>query len=824
VVAPATLPSGVAEALGSGDLDGRELIVATTVSGEDLNPDRPLREQLYPVATLATILRSMRSGDGQARVLLHGGPRVCLAAARRRRGINHAMTSEFVEKEGDRATSEPLQRAVVQSFTRVAELSNINEELVATARNLPVPGALADLVAAHTHIGLPAQQELLAETDGPRRLESLYRYLLREERIVELRHEIQQKAREEIEQTQKEIFLREQIKALQKEIGAQTEGGDDVDSIRRDLAKRDLPQLVRDTAEKEIARLERIPMASPEYTVARGYLDWIVALPWDRLAEAHTDIANARRVLDEDHYDLAEVKDRILEYLAVMKLTAGHKAPILCFVGPPGTGKTSLGKSIARATERPFFRFSLGGMRDEAEIRGHRRTYIGSMPGRILKALKQTGVRNPVLMLDEIDKLGSDFRGDPASALLEVLDPEQNSTFTDNYLDLPFDLSQVLFVTTANVLDTIPPALRDRMEVIRLGGYTTSEKVEIGQRYIVPRQMEANGLRRSDIAISKPVVREVIEKYTREAGLRGLERQIATICRKAAVRVAEEGPKAKKTTVKREDLGRFLGPPRHFGSMDNRPWRTGIARALAWTPFGGEVLYIEVNRVAGHRNFRLTGQLGEVMKESASAAYSYLRSHAPEMGLKAKDFDQWNLHIHLPAGAIPKDGPSAGIALATAMASEILGLQVDRRVAMTGEITLKGLVLPIGGVKEKSLAAARAGVKRLILPEQNRSDLEKVPDEVKKKIEFVFVSRMDEVLPVALKGFRFAAPDKQSRSGKKASRTESKRRADESPRSRKPAARKVVAKKESAGRKPAANKAATTKPAATKPRAGRKRK
>jgi ATP-dependent Lon protease len=541
-----------------------------------------------------------------------------------------------------------------------------------------------------------------------------------------------------------------------------------MDELRERLRAKEMPEKPRQVAERELARLARVNPASPEHAVARAYVDWLLSMPWTEEAPTNLDIARARQVLDEDHYDLEDVKDRILEYLAALKLSGGRRATILCLVGPPGAGKTSLGRSVAKALGRPFHRFSLGGMRDEAEIRGHRRTYIGAMPGRLIKAVRNAGVVNPVVVLDEVDKIGSDFRGDPASALLEALDPEQNSSFVDNYLDTPYDLSKVLFITTANSLDPIPGPLLDRMEVIRLGGYTLEQKVEIAKRHLVPRQLLDNGLDKPGVRFMGPALRCMIEEHTREAGLRQLERVIGRVCRKIARKVAEGGQAPKK--VLQRDLESYLDAPPFQPGPPKRAWRPGIATALAWTPTGGEILHIEANLVEpGEGRLRLTGQLGDVMKESASAALSFLRSRAKELGIPEEMFTKRDLHAHIPAGAIPKDGPSAGLAMASAFASEMLGAPVDRTLAMTGEITLKGVALPVGGVKEKALAAARAGMKRLVLPALNRRDLEKVPESIREKMEFFFVEDADEALALAIPklGARKAAAEKKRASSRK---------------------------------------------------------
>jgi len=766
IVVPVNLPDHVARAFQDTELENTEVFISPLLERERLDRNVPILDQISRVGSIAMVLKSLRSADGQLRVLLHGGRRARALSARYKKNAPSVKIEEVHDVEPEADQGEALRRSVLKVLQKVIEMSSIPDEVFQTARGITDIGRLADLVASHLTLPIETQVDLLNEFDVLKRIERVYALLMREERVLEITHKIQSKARGEIEQTQREFFLREQMRQIRGELGEKPDVLDDAEELRQRLTKKEMPQAARDVAEKEIGRLERINVASPEYTVARTYVDWLLTMPWVETAPVVTDIALAKQVLDEDHYDLSEVKDRILEFLSVMKLTKGHQAPLLCLVGPPGTGKTSLGKSIARATGRPFHRFSLGGMRDEAEIRGHRRTYIGAMPGRIVKAIKLAAVKNPVIMLDEVDKIGMDFRGDPASALLEVLDPEQNSNFIDNYLEVPFDLSGVLFITTANLLDPIPAPLRDRMEVIRLGGYTTSEKLEIARRYVVPRQLKANGLSQRQIRFGKDGLLGIIERYTRESGLRELDRLVAQVCRKVARTVAEGNTKA--VSVGKSSLQRYLGPPRHLDELAHRVWRPGIATGLAWTQVGGEMLFIEVNKMPGKGKVVMTGQLGDVMKESATAAISYLQTHSAALGLSPKIFEEHDIHVHLPAGATPKDGPSAGIAMACAILSELLGVEVDRHTAMTGEITLKGQVLPIGGLKEKSLAAARAGIKQLILPEENRADLDKVPDEVKAKLEFKFVREMGEVLAMALPKGNFAwLPGEKRKSAKR---------------------------------------------------------
>jgi ATP-dependent Lon protease len=559
---------------------------------------------------------------------------------------------------------------------------------------------------------------------------------------------IQSQVREGIDKSQREYFLREQLKAIQKELGEKDERTAEMEELRQRLIQAKLPPEAMKEAERELDRLAKMPPAAAEYTVSRTYLEWLIDLPWAVSTEDNLDISQAQKVLDEDHYDLEKVKKRILEYLAVRKLKADMKGPILCFVGPPGTGKTSVGKSIARALGRKFIRMSLGGVRDEAEIRGHRRTYVGALPGRVVQGIRKAGSNNPLFMLDEIDKLGMDFRGDPSAALLEVLDPEQNYAFSDHYIDVAFDLSKVMFITTANILDPVPPALRDRMEVLDLPGYTEEEKLKIAKEFLVPKQLEAHGLTDKNIKFEDGAIRRITLEYTREAGVRNLEREIANICRAVAKRVVEgqEG----LAVIRAEDVSAYLGPEKFFSEVAERTSEPGVAIGLAWTPTGGDILFVEATRMKGRKGFSLTGQLGEVMKESAQAALSYVRTRAKDYKIPQDFFDHSDIHIHVPAGAIPKDGPSAGVTIFTALTSLLTGRPVRSDVAMTGEITLRGLVLPVGGIKEKVLAANRAGIKTVILPKRNEKDLEEVPEEVKKRMKFHFVQRMDEIIDLAL--------------------------------------------------------------------------
>jgi len=663
-----------------------------------------------------------------------------------------------VRRLQDEITDDPteldaLRRTVAQTFRRMLELSpQAPEGMADTVSGIHDPGDVADFAAANSPISTADKQVLLETVNVGERLRKLLKFLTREVQMLELQGKIQSQVSSELSKTQREYYLREQLKAIQKELGEADERTQELDELRERIAKANMPEEARKEAERELDRLSKMPPAAAEYTVSRTYLDWLVSLPWSVSTEDNLDIANVKQVLDEDHYGLEKIKDRILEYLSVRKFkTEGSvRHPILCFVGPPGVGKTSLGRSIARALGRKFVRMSLGGVRDEAEIRGHRRTYIGALPGQIIQGIRRAEVNNPVFMLDEVDKVGMDFRGDPTSALLEVLDPEQNSTFRDHYLEVAFDLSKVLFITTANLLDPISPPLRDRMEVLELSGYTEEEKVAIAMRHLIPKQMREHGLDEHHIAWQEDAVRMLIRGYTREAGVRNLEREIASVCRKATREFAEG--RQEQVVVTEEQVRKYLGSPRFEAEeIRERIDRPGVATGLAWTPVGGEVLVVEAISMPGDQRLLLTGMLGEVMKESAQAALTYVRSRAKELGIDPEFYRKMDIHIHVPAGAIPKDGPSAGITMTTAIASLLTGRKVKPDVAMTGEVTLTGRVLPVGGIKEKVLAANRAGMKLVVLPERNRKDVEEdVPEQVRRNLEFRFVESMEEVLDAVL--------------------------------------------------------------------------
>jgi ATP-dependent Lon protease len=624
----------------------------------------------------------------------------------------------------------------------------LSEEVYIAAMNIESPNKLSDFISSNLTLDIRIKQELLETIDIKMRLERLTLYLTEELAVLELGSKIQTQVRTEVDRTQKEFFLRKQMEAIQRELGEGDEKTIELNELKIKIKEAKMPPEVEKEADRELLRLMKMPFAAAEYTVSRTYLDWLTGLPWSKATADMLDITKARQILDEDHYDLEKVKQRILEYLAVRKLRPEAKGPILCFIGPPGTGKTSLGRSIARALGRKFMRISLGGIRDEAEIRGHRRTYVGSLPGRIIQGIRRAESNNPVFMLDEIDKIGEDFRGDPASALLEVLDPEQNNTFSDHYLDVPFDLSRVIFIATGNILDPVPPALRDRMEVLELPGYTQNEKLLITQKYLIPRQTREHGLTDANIEFTVAGVLKIITSYSKEAGLRNLEREIASVCRKVATKVAEGI--TGKVVVTDQNIQEFLGPQKFIPEMAEKKDAIGVATGMAWTPMGGEILFIESSKMRGNKGLTLTGQLGDVMKESAQAALSYIRSHAQELNIAEDFFETMDIHVHVPAGAIPKDGPSAGVTMATSLVSLLTDRAVKHDLAMTGEITLRGEVLPIGGIKEKVLAAHLAGIKTVVLPKKNEGDLEDIPQEIREKIKFVLVDKLADVLLEAL--------------------------------------------------------------------------
>ena len=722
-------------------------MVAAVAAREEVEDPQP--EQLYQVGTAAAIIRMLKLPDGSMQLFVQGVHRIRIVDYVQTHPFLKARVEKVKEKVERTIEVEGLARNILAQFKNIVQMAPyLPNEIFIAAMNISEPHNLADFIASNINLSLEEKQELLEALDVKERLEKLTVYLNRELEILEIGSKIQSQIQTEMSKSQREYWLREQLKAIQRELGEIDERTMEINEFREKIEKSGMPEEARKEAERELDRLAKMPVAAAEYTVARTYLEWLTSLPWNVSTEDNLDIERARKILDEDHYDLEKVKDRILEYLAVRKLKQDMKGPILCFVGPPGVGKTSLGQSIARALGRKFVRVSLGGMHDEAEIRGHRRTYIGALPGRIIQGIRKAGSNNPVFMLDEVDKIGADFRGDPAAALLEVLDPEQNHSFSDHYLDVPFDLSKVMFITTANTSVTIHPALLDRMEVLELPGYTEVEKLNIAKEHLLPRQMEAHGLKKNQLNITEGALRAIIRNYTREAGVRNLDREIATICRKVAKEIAMGKRKSKK--VREQDLHDLLGPPKYRFEVLEEEDEVGVATGLAWTESGGDVLFVEAQVMPGEGNLILTGKLGEVMQESARAALSYVRSVADRYGVDPEFFKKHDLHIHVPAGAIPKDGPSAGVTMATALLSAVTQRKVRKEVGMTGEITLRGKVLPIGGLKEKVLAAHRAGVKEVILPEENVKFLEEIPEFIRKDLKFIPVKHVDEVFRVAI--------------------------------------------------------------------------
>lgn len=715
------------------------------------NPDieDPGVEDLYTVGCVATIMKMVKMVDGSQRVVIQGICRFKLIEFTAREPYLKAKILPIFEDYQKDIEIDAMYINLKSLYKKAVEMAPyLSSELAQIAQKIESPGNLADLIASTINISVAEKQDILERIDLKDRLKMVTILLNRELETLELSSRIQSNVKEGIDRTQREYFLREQLKAIQKELGETDDKFAEIEELRKKIAEAKMPPEVQKVAEKELDRLSKMSTMSAEYTVSRTYLDWLVELPWSKQTEDNLNIEEARRILNEDHYNLDKVKNRILEYLAVRKLKADMKGPILCFVGPPGVGKTSLGKSIARALGRKFVRISLGGIRDEAEIRGHRRTYVGALPGRIIQGIKKAGSNNPVFMLDEVDKIGTDFRGDPASALLEVLDPEQNYSFSDHYLEVPFDLSKVMFITTANMLDPIPPALRDRMEVLELPGYTDEEKLMIAREFLIPKQIAEHGLTQEHIEFEDDAIRAIIRSYTRESGVRNLEREIATICRAVAKDVAEG--KVEKRIIKEENLHQYLGPIKYFSEVAERTKYSGVATGLAWTATGGDIIFVESTKMRGKGNLCLTGHLGDVMKESAQAALSYVRSKAQEFNIPEDFFEKHDIHIHVPQGAIPKDGPSAGITMLVSLVSLLTDRPVRNDVAMTGEITLRGLVLPVGGIKQKVLAAKRAGIKCVILPKLNEKDLEEVPESIKENMEFKFIERMDEAIEICL--------------------------------------------------------------------------
>ena len=741
------------------------LLLATQ---KNLTSENPKANDIYRFGTIARILRMLKLPDGRVKVLVQGVARARIVKYIRSKSFYRvkieAISEEPVKKINLKI--EALMRNVCDYLEKILELrGELSGNVGSMLENVTDPGRLADLVASSLRLKIEESQALLELTDPVKRLTKVNDLLSREVKLSTIQAKIQSDVGDEISKNQRNYFLKEQARAIHKELGEHDEKAEELKDYKKKIKNAKLSKAAESEAVKQLKRLGQMHPDSAEVSIVRTYLDWLVELPWSKASKNSIDIKNAKKTLDNDHYALYKVKDRILEYLSVRKLNPEMKGPILCFAGPPGVGKTSLGRAIASAMKRKFVRISLGGIRDEAEIRGHRRTYIGSLPGRILQSLKQCGVNNPVFMMDEIDKIGSDFRGNPSSALLEVLDPEQNFTFSDHYLNIPFDLSGVIFILTANLTDNIPSALLDRMEVIRLSGYTEEEKKIIAETYLLPRQIKENGLKVKTISISQGALLQIIAEYTSEAGLRNLERKLGSICRKVARKIAEgeKGP----FKITKNNLQKFLGVPKYYPDMDQENSQVGLSTGLAWTQVGGEVLYVEASLIKGKGELIITGQIGDVMQESARAAMSYTRAHLASFGVKENIFENLDVHIHVPAGAIPKDGPSAGIAIATALISALTNKPINKDVAMTGEITLRGRVLPIGGLKEKALGALRGGIRTIIIPEKNKKDLTEIPINVKRKIKFVPVKNMDEVLSIAIEELKNGKVTKRKGKNKK---------------------------------------------------------
>ena len=728
---------------------GNRLLGLVLQRSPDIESPQP--KDLYELGCAGRVTKMLKNSDNTVRVLVEGVRRFKIVRYTSKKPYLKAKVRYLASAAAESVQLTALSRNARKAFEEVVELSpGLSESVKEAAENTDDPSRLADLIAANLSLALEERQELLAAHEVIDRLNRLLPLLHREREVLILGSKIQKDVAGSMSRTQREHFLREQIRAIQRELGESDPAADEADELARQIEENDLPEDVAAVAHKELTRLQQTPPSSGEHAIIRNYLDWIVSLPWNRTTEDRLDLDEAARILDAGHHGLARIKDRLLEFLAVIKLRQSLKGPLLCLVGPPGVGKTSLGKSVAEALGREFLRISLGGVRDEAEIRGHRRTYIGAMPGRFIQGLRKAGSSNPVILLDELDKVGGDSRGDPAAALMEALDPQQNQTFTDHYLDLPFDLSRALFIATANWLDPIHPALRDRLEVIELPSYTISEKVQIAKRHLVPRQLAEHGLKKSQARIQDAALRGIIEQYTREAGCRQLEREIAAVARKAARAIAGSRGKRKAFNVSGTSLQKLLGTPKYESETAGRITQCGIAIGLAWTPVGGEILFIEATKMPGKGRLILTGSLGEIMKESAQTALSYLRSNAEDIGISPDDFEKSDIHVHVPAGATPKDGPSAGVAIVMALTSLLTGRRVRSDLAMTGEISLRGRVLPVGGVKEKLLAAVRAGVKRVILPERNRKDWDEAPAEVRDKIKVSFARQISDLNPLAI--------------------------------------------------------------------------
>lgn len=727
-------------------IDDHKILLATQ---KDLHIDEPQEDDIYDVGTVAHVKQMLKLPNGTIRVLVEGLYRAQLKAFIEKDEAFIVRAQRMADQDDNDLETEALMRTVLKQFEQyIALTKKITPETLATVRDIDEPGRLADVIASHLTLKVKDKQAVLELTNVRQRLEKISQILGNEKEVLELERKIGQRVKKSMEKTQKEYYLREQMKAIQKELGEKEGRAGEIEELRQRMKEKNPPQRIQEKVEKELERYEKMPPTSAESSVIRNYIDWLLSLPWNEKTEDRIEIKEAERILDADHYGLEQPKERVLEYLAVQKLVNKIKGPILCLVGPPGVGKTSLARSIAKAMGRKFVRISLGGVRDEAEIRGHRRTYVGALPGRIIQGMKTAGTINPVFLLDEIDKMAHDFRGDPASALLEVLDPEQNNTFSDHFIEEPYDLSHVMFITTANTTHTIPRPLLDRMELIQIAGYTEVEKKEIAMHYLLSKQMEEHGLKKNQLHVREDALIKVIRRYTREAGVRNLERQLATICRKAAKMIVS-GEK-KRVVVTPKTLEDLLGKPKFRYGLAEADDQVGVATGLAWTSAGGDTLSIEVTAMPGKGKLTLTGKLGEVMKESAQAAFSYIRSRAESLGISSDFHETHDVHIHVPEGAIPKDGPSAGITMATALVSALSRRPVSKEVGMTGEITLRGRVLPIGGLKEKALAAHRAGLKKILIPKENEKDIDEIPDSIKKELEIITVNHMDQVLAEAL--------------------------------------------------------------------------
>jgi ATP-dependent Lon protease len=743
VVVPITVGRDRSLALVKEAYAGDKIIGVVTQKDEDI--EEPEDKDLHRVGTMARIIKLIKMPDGSKSIVIQGKSGFEVEEFTQSSPFFKAKVKAFPKEMDIQGVElDASIRNIKETATRIINLSpNIPSEATIAVNNINSPTFLLNFISSNLNVGIEKKQQLLEIQKFSDNLNKVMEFLEQEVQVLDMSEKIRTKVKSDIDDQQREFYLRQQMKAIQEELGEDAEH-QEVEKLKEKLAAKKLPENVREEAEKELRRLEMTPNASPNYGIIHSYVEWILDLPWDEYSEDKLDLKFAKEVLDEDHYGLDKVKKRIIEYLAVLKLKEDMKAPILCFYGPPGVGKTSLGKSIARSLNREFERFSLGGIRDEAEIRGHRRTYIGALPGRIIRSMKKAGKGNPVIMLDEIDKVGSDYRGDPTSALLEVLDPEQNDTFSDNYLELEYDLSKVMFIATANSLDTIPAPLKDRMEIINISGYTLEEKTEIAKKYLIPKQIKENGLKSEQISIDEKSIHKVIDQYTRESGVRNLERQVAGVCRGVAAKIAKG--EIEEFSVTEGDIEEFLGKQKYFSDAAERTTVPGVATGLAWTPFGGDILFIEASVSKGSGKLNITGQLGDVMKESAMLAISYLKAHADEVGIPEEAFKYWDLHIHVPAGAVPKDGPSAGVSLMSAIASIFTQRKVKGTIALTGEITLRGLVLPVGGIKEKVLAAKRAGIKQVLLPKKNEKDVAEIEKDVIGDLKVNYLERMEELL------------------------------------------------------------------------------